>query len=133
MKIKIALFFYFLIGLLFLHFFQYYVVTDIVPYVTIAQKYLQGDIINAVNGIWGVLVSWLLVPFLFIGIKSIIAFKLLNLLIGGLTLFGIWLFGKKFNINKTIESIFLISLTLFAFLITSIVFKFLILSNFFKL
>lgn len=104
-NLLIALFVYFFVGALLLKWYQYYVISDIVPYIAIAQKYIQGDFIHAINGIWGVLISWLLIPFLLFGIKPILAFKLLNLCIGGLTLFGIWLLGKKFTINAVIQSI----------------------------
>jgi hypothetical protein len=41
---------------------------DAMLYVSLAEKYLSGDIQNAVNGYWGPLLAWLFVPFLAAGI-----------------------------------------------------------------
>ena len=46
---------------------------DTMLYFSLAQKYVSGDLSNAVNGYWGPLLAWLLVPFLFLGISDITA------------------------------------------------------------
>ncbi|MCX6784711.1 MAG: hypothetical protein NTV81_02100, partial [Candidatus Komeilibacteria bacterium] len=109
-KIILIIVGYLILGFLMLKYYQYYTVTDVVPYLSIAQKYLQGDFINAINGVWGVLLSWLLMPFLLLPIKPLVAFKILNLLIGAMTIFGFWLLAKKFELNRIIETILLIAL-----------------------
>lgn len=107
-RIYIILAFYFFVALLLFKYFQYYTVTDIVPYLDIAKKYLNGDFYNGINGIWGVLISWLLMPFLWLGIKPIISFKILNLFIGALTIFGFDKLIKKFVLNYKTEWLLLL-------------------------
>lgn len=40
---------------------------DSTLYLDIAEKYLRGEFDDAVNGYWGPLLSWLLIPFLYLG------------------------------------------------------------------
>jgi len=51
-------------------------------YFSITQKYLDHDFKNALNGYWGPLYSWLLLPFILAGINAPMAAKLLSVLIG---------------------------------------------------
>jgi len=88
--------------------YRYYVVSDIVSHITIAQKYAAGNYYDAVNGIWGVLISWLMVPFLGLGVEPVIIFKLLNLLLGALAIVGIWLLAKRFLVKDTMEVLLLL-------------------------
>ncbi len=59
---------------------------DAFQYIRIAERYAAGDIAHAVNPHWSPLISWLLVPLLPITGNGIIAFKVLQLLIGAGTL-----------------------------------------------
>lgn len=99
-KIYILLLIYLILGTLLFKYYRYYAVTDIVPYLDIAGKYLNGDFINAVNGVWGVLISWLLIPFLAFGIGPFMSFKVLNLIIGGISLYGFWKLSQKFELKE---------------------------------
>lgn len=99
-KILIVLVVYAVLAAGFFKYFQYYAITDVVPYCDIAEKYLKGDFFNAVNGIWGVLISWLLVPFLWVGVKPLLSFKILNVLIGAFTIFGFSKLSKKFTLTE---------------------------------
>lgn len=59
---------------------------DAFQYIRIAERYAAGDIARAVNGHWSPLISWLLVPLLPITGNGIIAFKVLQPIIGAATL-----------------------------------------------
>lgn len=107
-RIYFILAIYFILGTLIFKYFQYYTVTDIVPYLDIAKKYLNGDFLNAINGIWGVLISWLLVPFLWLGIKPIVSFKILNLLVGGISIVGFDKLSKKFGLSEKTNGLLLL-------------------------
>jgi hypothetical protein len=62
--------------------YQYQLNPDATSYFTIAQKYAHGDIKNAVNGYWSPMLSWLLVPFVWLGTNLIVAAKIVNVAIG---------------------------------------------------
>lgn len=44
-------------------YFKYRIVSDHISYLTIAQRYIEGDYVNAINGYWSPLNSWLLAVF----------------------------------------------------------------------
>jgi hypothetical protein len=50
---------------------------DGVAYLRIAGYYLAGDVGKAVSGYWSPLYSWLLVPWLAVGVRGLLATKLL--------------------------------------------------------
>lgn len=79
-------------------------------YISIARKYLGGDFSNAVNGYWGPLLAWLLVPFLFLGMSDVFALNVLNLILGILTITGVWILSYRFEISEKIRSILLLIL-----------------------
>ena len=83
---------------------------DATLYLSIAEKYVQGDISNAINGYWGPLLSWLLVPFLYFGATHLVAINALNLIFGLLTIVGIWKLSHRFEISDKIRGIILIPL-----------------------
>lgn len=70
-----------LFSLIFLAFFGGFlreINSDGICYFSIAQKYAQGNLPDAVNGLWSPLISWLLAPFAYLGFDLQMAFKLLN-------------------------------------------------------
>ncbi len=75
-------------------------ICDTTSYVTIAQKYFNGDFSNALNGCWSPLISWLLALFLFIPKEPILLLKMLNFIIGGIIFFQIDQLFKRFQIQK---------------------------------
>ena len=83
---------------------------DATLYLSIAEKYVQGDIKNAINGYWGPLLSWLLIPFLYFGATHLFAINALNLIFGLLTIVGIWKLSFRFEISDKIRGIILIPL-----------------------
>lgn len=83
---------------------------DSMLYFSIAEKYLNGDYGNAINGYWGPLLSWLLTPFLYFGFSNVFAINALNLLLGIFTIIGTWILSYRFEISEKIRSIILIAL-----------------------
>lgn len=82
----ISIIIYVVLAIILLPFYQYQINPDGISYISIAQKYRQLDFANAVNGFWGPLLSWLLIPFLKMGIEPLLSSKLLTITIGLFTL-----------------------------------------------
>ena len=78
---------------------------DTFQYLAIAIKYLSGDWSHAINGYWSPIISWLLaIPLLFFD-DQLLAFKLLQILIG---LFTLWQWVNlldKTTLNNTAKNI----------------------------
>jgi hypothetical protein len=83
---------------------------DATLYLSIAEKYIRGDFSNAVNGYWGPLLSWLLVPFLYLGSSHMFAINALNLIFGLLTIIGVWRLSYKFQTDEKTRVIILLPL-----------------------
>jgi hypothetical protein len=83
---------------------------DSTLYLNIAEKYLKGDIRDAVNGYWGPLLSWLLIPFLYLGFSDVFAINSIYVIFGIATIFGVWRLSYRFNLTKTLRIWVLISL-----------------------
>ncbi|MFH1247949.1 MAG: hypothetical protein V1490_02205, partial [Candidatus Omnitrophota bacterium] len=79
--------------------YQYQINTDNIIFIIIARKYLQGEFFKAINSFWQPLMSWLLVPFLALPIKPLLASKFLSILIGLFTLCGL----RKLSFNLEIS------------------------------
>lgn len=82
---------------------------DSMLYFSLAQKYLAGDFQNAINGYWGPLLAWLIVPFMYLGISDVWTINILNLIFGVLTFIGIWLLSYRFELSEKIRTIFIIT------------------------
>lgn len=83
---------------------------DSTLYISIAEKYIKGDLENAINGYWGPLLSWLLIPFLYLGFSHLFAINTLDLILGLLAMTGVWRLSFKFEINEKIRIIILLPL-----------------------
>ncbi|HAH99226.1 MAG TPA: hypothetical protein DCO70_07805, partial [Verrucomicrobiales bacterium] len=53
-----------------------------------AEYWSTGNLDFAVNGYWGPLLSWLMVPFLWLGVETLFAAKLAMLISGGVFFHG---------------------------------------------
>lgn len=73
----------FLVAILFPYLCWYVNNPDTFQYLMIARHYLAGDFREAVNGYWGPLLSWLMIPFTGQDFGDIPALKTLLLVIGG--------------------------------------------------
>ncbi len=78
--------------------------TDGISYITIAEKYAVGNFLEAINGYWGPLYSWIIALFLKLSINPLVAIKVIGLLVG---LVGVVVFAriiKLFQFNQIIET-----------------------------
>jgi len=92
-------------------FFHYERLTgDATLYLSIAEKYIRGDFSNAINGYWGPLLSWLLIPFLSLGLSHLLAINALNLIFGMLSIAGVWKLSTRFEMSDNIRTIILLPL-----------------------
>ncbi|MFQ3581454.1 MAG: hypothetical protein SNJ67_11245 [Chloracidobacterium sp.] len=78
------------LGLSLLSVYQFQINPDGIAYLDIAEKYARGDFWGAINAYWSPLLSWLVVPWRWVGVPPQIAVKLVLLGSGGLALCGIW-------------------------------------------
>ena len=62
--------------------------TDAIAYMRVAEYWSTGNLDFAVNGYWGPLLSWLMVPFLWLGVDPLLAGKLAMLISGGVFCHG---------------------------------------------
>ena len=83
---------------------------DSMLYFSLAQKYVAGDFQNAINGYWGPLLAWLLVPFVYFGSGHVFAINAINLILGILTITGVWILSGRFEITPKIRVILIICL-----------------------
>ena len=83
---------------------------DSMLYFSLAQKYVAGDFQNAINGYWGPLLAWLLIPFLYFGSSHVFAINALNLILGILTIIGVWILSDRFEVTGKIRVILMICL-----------------------
>jgi hypothetical protein len=65
-----------------LPFFRHKIVSDMVSYLTISKHIADGQFFESVNAYWSPFISWLVAPFLLLGIEGLLATKILNLLAG---------------------------------------------------
>ena len=69
---------------------------DGVAYLRIAGYYLAGDGGKAVSGYWSPLYSWLLVPWLAVGVRGLLATKLLAISLAVAWVIGMALLGRRY-------------------------------------
>ena len=87
------------------HYYQYGVNTGTIAFFTIAQKYIRGDFGNALVGGFTPLPSWLLIPFLKLGLAPVLAMRILNLIIGVVILIGVRELSYQFEMTEKIRKI----------------------------
>ncbi|MDO8281287.1 MAG: hypothetical protein Q7U10_01465 [Thermodesulfovibrionia bacterium] len=75
-----------------------------------ALEYSRGHFHNAVNGFFPPLISWLMVPFIKLGMTPVFAFRALNLVTGLFILIGAKALSYKFNIADGIRNALLLAL-----------------------
>jgi hypothetical protein len=104
---------YLFIGLFLIQNYLFILNTDGISYIHIAQHYVNGQFYYAINGYWSPLYSWLLIPFLFIWQEKLgilFAVKLLSLLIGCFTFWGVYLLSRKLKFDFIFQVFTLITL-----------------------
>jgi len=100
---------YLLLSAILFNFFKYSALQDLISYLSISQKYYNGDFSNAINGVWGPLLSWLMIPLNYINLNPIISFKFLQILIGALTILSITKFLDFFGFQKVLKNYLILS------------------------
>ena len=83
---------YLIAGFFLFEYYRYNLNVDGISYITVAEKYVSGNFKDAINGSWGPMLSFLLVPLLALGINSLVALKLIMFLSG----FGVLFVSKKY-------------------------------------
>jgi hypothetical protein len=83
---------------------------DSTIYLDLAKKYLSGDFADAINGYWGPMLAWLFIPFLYFKATPVTAINVLNLIIGLLTILGVWILSYRFEISEKIRGAVILSL-----------------------
>ncbi|MCK5128189.1 MAG: glycosyltransferase family 39 protein, partial [candidate division Zixibacteria bacterium] len=99
---------YILASIPLLIFFRHQLNPDGISYISIAHKYASGDFGSAINGLWSPMYSWLLVPFLALGVDAQLSAKLLNLLFGLLTIIAIYGLTRKLELGKLSTNLVLV-------------------------
>lgn len=87
---------------------------DGVGYLTIARQNLQGHYADAVNAYWSPLYSWLLMPLMAAGVESLLAVKVLAVLVGAGMIATTWWLLR--NLGVAVELRAIACLTLFPIL-----------------
>ncbi len=109
-----SLFLYSIIGLYLLSHYQYATGADGMSYINVAKLYLIGDFKDAINGYWGPLFSWLLMPFLKIfgsnPFSALYAARFLTLIIGFVTIIGVRLLSYRFEMDDKIRDVIIVTL-----------------------
>ncbi len=98
---------YFILSIYLLKYYQYDPISrDLISIMSIAKIYSAGDLVNAVNGYWGPMFSWILVPIIYFNPTpqfTLFATKILAIIIGFFTLIGIGLLSRRFELSKSIR------------------------------
>ena len=108
-RLAIVLTVYTILGIFSLEYYRYQINPDGISYISIAQKYLSGDFSNIVNGYWGPVLSWLLMPFLYSGLEPLLATKLLSLLTGLVTIIALRGLSYRFEMTESVRTVILFS------------------------
>jgi len=73
---------------------------DAIAYFSIAKLYYSGNGALAINSHWSPLISWILVPFLALGISPESALKLSCIPVGAIIILGIWKLGEQLGLSR---------------------------------
>lgn len=74
---------------------------DGISYIQVAKHYLDGNLAEAINGYWSPLLSWLLVPFLWLGIDPLFSYRALVFLLVNCTILGLAFIISTFRKNTS--------------------------------
>jgi hypothetical protein len=91
------------LGALLFPFFRYALNIDTVSYISIAQKYLRAEWSHAVNGFWGPLYSWLMIPLMALGADAAASALAASLGGGLVALLGVIRLSRQFEMSEEIR------------------------------
>jgi len=97
-------------GLLLMRLYPHHMTTDTPSYISIARHYAEGRFHDAVNWFWSPLISWLLAPFLRIGMDPISSLHLLGLTTGLAGLIGCRGIFRELGLPERAQNILLLAL-----------------------
>ncbi len=122
---SLCLVLYLFFGIYLLKYYQYDPISrDLISVMSIAKIYATGDLGNAINGYWGPMFSWLLVPIIYLNPTpqfTLFATKILTIIIGFFTIMGIGLLSRRFELSISIRasilfaSVFIVLFYVFSF------------------
>lgn len=92
---------------------QYYIDPDAVSYLTVAQRYANGEWSQAVNGYWSPWSCWLTAILIKAGVAPFLSAILINILAGFGVLYVTQSFFIKFNLEPMLQGLMLTALALF--------------------
>jgi len=112
---------YMVIGFILMNLYPHQMTTDSLSYISIAQKYARGHFHDAINWVWSPLISWLLAPFVLMGIPPLYAIKIIGLMTGMAGFLACRQISQEFDIPDQIQTILFFALIpmFFAFTLTN--------------
>jgi hypothetical protein len=102
--------YYLVLSSFFIIYYRHEMDADGISYISLAQKYLNGDLAHAVNGYWSPMISWLIAPLLSLGLEPIISFRTVSILFGIMTLVGIDRLMTEMDITRYTRILYLVAL-----------------------
>lgn len=91
--------------------FRFQINPDAISYISIAEKYADFDFGNALNGYWGPLISWILVPFLWLDVSAQVAGKVILVMASAASLWLVrHLLTHEFELSKKASLPFVVGL-----------------------
>lgn len=99
--------------------FQFNINPDAISYFSISKKYFISHYAEAINGYWGPLYSWLILPSFYFGIEPVVFARLTNIIFTFLLFILIYYFSEIFKIEKRIQI-----LCLYFFIVPALYFTF---------
>jgi len=101
---------YWLLAIILFPYLRYYIDNpDTFSYISISEKYANGDFSEGINGYWSPLICWLLAIPIRFNADPVVAFKVFQLLIGWFALIQWSLLTKRFLQNNIFRTLLTIS------------------------
>jgi hypothetical protein len=98
--LTVIFFFYAISALIFGFAYRFEINPDGISYISLAEHIVAGNLNESVSGIWAPLFTWLMSPFIFIGIDGLTTARMVIALSGAGVLLAGWLLTERFNISK---------------------------------
>ena len=109
-RLIIVLFFYTILSIVFINYYQFQINPDGINYINIAHSYMSGNFYGSINDYWSPLLSWIIIPFLYIGqtpVTALFSIKIMSLILGFITIIGIHQLSYRFEMDEIIRTVIL--------------------------